>query len=139
MRTGLAWPYNLARYEAQCPEGHTVELFTGYNVFAPSTWQQVGNCGTCKRAVQRTVGMRGMEFVSGPIHWYGESTQAEQEWQHDVLSAHECPRCRQLGAREVARAIRQIIAAKRKSGGATTCAFAILSALATMTGEDGDD
>jgi hypothetical protein len=138
MHTGLVWPFSLAEYEAVCPNGHPVELATGYSVFAPSNWQQEGYCAVCKRSVQRTVGMKGMEFVSGPIHWRGETTSEEQEWQHDILSAHNCPRCRQLGAQEVARAVRQIIAAKRKSGGATTCAVAILFALENMTGKDGD-
>lgn len=110
MLGGLVWPFSLASYEALCPEGHPVALSNGYTVFAPASWEQNGLCEICKRSVQRTVGMKGMEFVAGPIHWFGVKTEEEKTWFHDVLSAHNCLRCRELGAQELAETLLDVVA-----------------------------
>ncbi len=102
-RGELVFPFDMAEYEAICPNGHLVALSTGYSVFAPTWWKQWGTCQICRLGVERTVGIRlstpGAQLVMGPIRWAGERVKEEEDWMHDVLTEHCCERCRQL-ARE---------------------------------------
>jgi hypothetical protein len=116
MSEGLAWPFNLAEYAALCPEGHHVELSNGYTVFAPKWWLQQGRCEVCRRNVERMVGVPRGEFLAGPVHWLGEQTEEEKVWHHDVFNEHNCPRCRQLGAHELAQILRMAIATGERTG-----------------------
>lgn len=93
----LEWPFNMASYEALCPENHKVKMSTGYLVHAPDEWTQIGECPNCNRILVRQVGMAGMDFVAGPVHWQGEDCAAEKIWRHDVLRHHQCVRCQVLG------------------------------------------
>ena len=105
------WPFTLAEYETLCPKGHHVELFNGYTVYAPSWWNQWGRCDTCHRDIERMVCLHGEKFFAGPIHWLGAPETAEQKnWFHDVLQEHNCPRCRQIGAQDLAQLLQRKIA-----------------------------
>lgn len=115
----LVFPFNIAEHEAVCPNGHPVELSTGYSSSAPSWWQQWGTCRICKRGVERTVGVIFRsedalcgQFVAGPIHWAGEEIEEEKIWSHDVLHAHRCDRCYLLAKKELAQALLQKIRAR---------------------------
>ncbi|PJE51767.1 hypothetical protein COV28_01745 [candidate division WWE3 bacterium CG10_big_fil_rev_8_21_14_0_10_48_23] len=110
-RSELVYPFNIAEYEATCPNGHPVELSTGYCSSAPSWWKQCGTCRVCRRSVERTVGVRGEQFLAGPIHWYGEKTEEEKNWVHDVLNVHRCDRCYLLAKKELAQALLEKIRA----------------------------
>lgn len=120
-RAAAVYPFNIAEYEAVCPNGHPVELSTGYSVSAPSWWHQWGTCQICRRGVERTVGVifRGEDapcgrFVAGPIHWAGEKIKEEEDWSHDVLNAHRCERCHLLAKKELARTLRDELRALKE-------------------------
>lgn len=105
-RGELIFPFDIAEYEAICPNGHLVTLSTGYSVFAPTWWLQWGTCQICCLGVERTVGVRfsptGAQFVMGPIRWARERVKEEEDWMHDVLVEHRCERCLQLAREELA-------------------------------------
>lgn len=101
----LVWPFSKAEYETKCPNGHEVQLATGYCVSAPSDWDQWGHCPICGKDVERTVGIVDGKFVAGPIHWKGETTEGEEHWRHDVLHRHHCDRCFHFGEVKVAQVV----------------------------------
>lgn len=69
-REELDWPFNQVDYDAECPEGHMIELSTGYSVGARTgaPWQQLGWCGYCRSDYIRTITQTGDgRFEVGPL------------------------------------------------------------------------
>lgn len=72
-RGQLAYPFSEVSYKAECPNGHMVELSTGYCVFAPSSWEQIGWCEHCGSYYHRFISevrnekTRKYEFVASNL------------------------------------------------------------------------